>query len=70
MIKKAIAIMSVLCFAGLTASGCGQSNNSAADETTIQPTTKAAVTTKLPKTDMTKWEYNADDDVYFQLGIS
>ena len=70
MIKKAIAIMSVLCFAGLTAAGCGQSNNSAANETTVQPTTKAAVTTKLPKTDMTKWEYNADDDVYFQLGIS
>ena len=28
------------------------------------------VTTNLPKIDMSAWLYNADDDVYYQLGIS
>ena len=32
--------------------------------------TTAAVSTSLAQIDMAKWQYNADDDVYYQLGIS
>lgn len=32
--------------------------------------TAAEVSTSLAQIDMAKWQYNADDDVYYQLGIS
>lgn len=33
-------------------------------------TAESSVSTSLPKIDMSKWQYNADDDVYYQVGIS
>ena len=53
MVKKLIAF----CAAALllvTAAVCGAQN---------------APVTNLPKVDMNKWLYNADDNVYYQLGI-
>ncbi len=51
-----------------------------AAETTVSETTEVSettasesevqVVTNLEKLDMTKWQYNADDDVYYQIGIS
>ena len=34
------------------------------------PFTAAAEETSLPKIDMTKWQYEASDDVYWQVGLS
>lgn len=51
----------------------------AAAETTVSEMTEISetasesevqVVTNLEKLDMTKWQYNADDDVYYQIGIS
>ena len=53
MVKKLITF----CAAALllvTAAVCGAQN---------------APVTNLPKVDMNKWQYNADDNVYYQLGI-
>ena len=41
-----------------------------AAETELKPLTAAEVSTSLAQIDMAKWQYNADDDVYYQLGIS
>lgn len=69
MFKKLLAISMTLCFVGLMAAGC--SNCGSATETTAQTTTadSTSVSTNLSKLDMTKWQYNADDDVYYQIGI-
>ena len=34
------------------------------------PFAAAAEETSLPKIDMTKWQYEASDDVYWQVGLS
>lgn len=65
MFKKALAVIFTICLAGLTAAGCGNSGKETVAETTSQP----EITTNLPKTDMSKWHYNEDDDVFYQLGI-
>ena len=70
MFKKIPTILTVICFAALTATGCGSSGSGTTAETTAQPATTVAVTTNLSKPDMTKWQYNADDDVYYQTGIA
>lgn len=62
MFKRISAIITALCFICLTAAGCAQSGGDKPAETT-------AVITNLPKPDMTKWQYNAESDIYYQLGI-
>ena len=43
--------------------------SSEAAETTVTESETQTVT-NLDRLDMTKWQYNADDDVYYQIGIS
>ena len=47
-----------------TVSGTTEISETSASESEVQ------VVTNLEKLDMTKWQYNADDDVYYQIGIS
>ena len=47
---------------------CGSGAASAEAEDDRQSETEAV--TNLPKVDQTAWQYNADDDVYYQIGIS
>ena len=70
MFKKVLAIILTLCFAGMTAGGCGNNESGKTDETTAQAETKAAeIKTNLPKLDMKKWQYDEDDKIYYQLGL-
>ncbi len=39
-------------------------------ETALSAENDEQIVTNLEKLDMTKWQYNADDDVYYQTGIS
>lgn len=62
-----------LCMAGILAFSmpvCGSSVSGA--ETAAAEVTESGADTaiSLEKIDMTKWQYNADDDVYYQTGIS
>ena len=71
MFKKVLAIIMTMCFIGLTAAACGSSSGSSESETTAPAETKPPEPkTNLPKLDMSKWSYNADDKAYYQLGIS
>lgn len=47
---------------------CGSGAASAEAAVDLQSETDAV--TNLPKVDQTAWQYNADDDVYYQIGIS
>ena len=72
MLKKLMAIMITLCLFGMMVTGCslGGSTESTGAASTDSSTAKTSTaTTNLSKLDMTKWLYNADDDVYYQLGI-
>lgn len=72
MFKKIMAIVMTLSIVGLIVTGCSSGNNAdKTDETTANATSAktTTATTNLSKLDMTKWMYNADDDVYYQLGI-
>ena len=70
MFKKLSAAALAACMLLMTASGCGQSGESAAEETTAPAETKPAAVTKLPKPDMTKWLYREDEDVYYRVGLT
>ena len=50
----------------MLACGSGAASADAADD--LQGETEAV--TNLPKVDQTAWQYSADDDVYYQIGIS
>ncbi|MFC3927388.1 subtype A tannase [Streptococcus caprae] len=57
----------------LTACSTTSKDSSSTKETTTVQTSKLStgdVTTTLDKVDNTKWLYNADDKVYYQIGIS
>ena len=72
MLKRLLAITMTLCVVCLVITGCSSGNNAdKTDETTANSTSAktTTATTNLSKLDMTKWQYNADDDVYYQLGI-
>ncbi|MBQ6368271.1 MAG: hypothetical protein IJJ30_07045 [Erysipelotrichaceae bacterium] len=67
-------ILPALCLL-LCAALCACTAKEAESEETAVPEESAdagdsTVTTSLPKIDNTKWSYNADDDVYYQIGIS
>jgi len=53
-----------------TAETTAGTTTAAATETTEEQTAEVQPVTNLEKLDMTKWQYNADDDVYYQIGIS
>ena len=64
-LKKVICSAAAL---SLLASGCSAAKETT--ETTASAAASAAVTTTLSQIDPAKWQYNSDDDVYYQLGIS
>ncbi len=68
-----------LCLTGMiafSASACGLSGTEVkAEETaeaaeTAEETIETGISDTLERIDMTKWQYNEDDDVYYQTGIS
>ena len=68
-----------LCLTGMiafSASVCGLSGTEVkAEETaeaaeTAEETIETGISDTLERIDMTKWQYNEDDDVYYQTGIS
>ena len=59
-------LLTVLMFTTLLACGSGAASADAAGD--LLEETEAV--TNLPKVDQTAWQYNADDDVYYQIGIS
>jgi len=72
MLKKLMAIMITLCLFGVMMTGCStgggtESTEAASSDSSVAKTT--TTTTNLAKLDMSKWQYNADDDVYYQIGI-
>ena len=83
MFRKAIALLlSVLMVCSLAACSSQDEGGSAVSTTDGSQAEASAssgedsqaetedIVTNLPKVDMTKWEYNVDDNVYYQLGIS
>ena len=44
--------------------------NAAVEEGSVEETAAVEAVTALPKIDSSAWLYNADDDVYYQLGIA
>ena len=67
-----LAAALVLSGCGNGASGIGNSAAQAETETSQAETERAGETavTSLPQIDSTKWQYNSDDKVYWQTGIS
>ena len=67
MKKQLMALLlTVLMFTTLLTCGSGAASADAADD--LRGETEAV--TNLPKVDQTAWQYSADDDVYYQIGIS
>lgn len=67
---------SLLVSAGLIFTGCGSEASSSSGTSSSGTGTESAstlstgeVSTDLSRIDMTKWSYNSDDDVYYQIGI-
>ena len=64
------ALCLLLCAALCACTAKEEENKETAETEESEDTGDSAVTTSLPKIDNTKWSYNADDDVYYQIGIS
>ena len=72
MFKKFTSLLAAVSLAALTAAGCGTAkpeSGAAADTIAPTTTTAAVIETNLSKPDNAKWQYNADDDVYYQIGL-
>lgn len=73
--KKLKAASALLVTASLLLTGCASSQETSgtsattAVSSTASSASSAAVTTSLPQIDMSKWSYNQDSDVWYQLGI-
>lgn len=72
--KKPISIfLCAILAASAILSGCG-SNSSGSSDASAQSSSSSSsskeVSTTLNKIDMTKWQYNSDDKVYYQIGLS
>lgn len=75
MKKRLSIILCAILASTIVFAGCA--NNSGSSDSGSKSTTNSAssaatgeVKTTLDKIDMTKWQYNADDKVYYQIGIS
>lgn len=69
--KMSAVVMAVLMAVQLTACGEASTDNVKTEGTSQEETdTSVSVVTGLEKIDMTKWMYHADDNVYYQIGIS
>ena len=68
-IRKAMMIcLAVLLGLGLGA--CRNTTEEAEEEQSAEEAKETETVTNLSKIDNTKWSYNSDDDVYYQIGIS
>ena len=63
MFKKVFSIILLLCLTAAIVSGCGEDLGEPIQTETIEP----VPVTNLPKTDMTKWHYNEENNLYYQL---
>ncbi len=54
----------------LAACGTQGTDENTTTENEVSQTETESITINLSKIDMSKWEYNADDNVYYQIGIS
>ncbi len=78
MKQKKLQAMALALSAVLGLSACGTASSTVAEQTAVTPSAEttaeaeetASVTTTLDQIDMTKWQYNSDDNVYYQIGIS
>ena len=50
--------------------GCSENTTKPTETNTKTEATESSVTTALAKIDQSKWNYNTEDDVYWQVGIS
>ncbi|MBQ6323131.1 MAG: tannase [Lachnospiraceae bacterium] len=67
LIMAAIMVLSVTAWGSET----GSPDETVTETTEVLPTdTESDVQTNLAKIDSTAWQYNAEDDVYYQIGIS
>lgn len=67
---KKIRKMMVICLTGLLLISLSACKNESQEAEESVEETKSEVITNLSKIDNTKWSYNSDDDVYYQIGIS
>lgn len=67
--NRARIVISSLAVIGMLASGCSAATAGAASTASASAAASSASTT-LSKIDNTKWLYNSDNDVYYQIGIS
>lgn len=65
MLKKAFAVILALCFIVMNAAGCGEKNN----ETALNITQPAKISTNLNKINMKKWQYSSKNKMFYQIGI-
>ena len=71
MFRKTIALLlAALMVCSMAACGAQGTNENPASDNEVSQTKTEDVVTNLSKIDMSKWEYNADDNVYYQIGIS
>ncbi len=71
MFRKTIALLLAALTAGsLAACGTQGTDENATVGNEAAQTETVNIATNLSKIDMSKWEYNADDNVYYQTGIS
>ena len=71
MKTKWIALILAMAMAlSLTACGSGTSTTTPAAEESSAAAEQSQAVTNLSKIDNTAWQYNAEDDVYYQIGIS
>ena len=68
MVTAAMAALMVcpLAACGVSSTDTGETEGTSRDE----EDTSGSIVTKLEKIDMSKWMYHADDNVYYQTGIS
>lgn len=67
-ITLSAGLLVLLSACGTQSADTGTQTSDHATESTVQQQETEAVT-NLDKIDMSKWQYNADDDVYYQIGI-
>ena len=71
----AVTLSAILLLSGCGGTGGTVGQESEEAEETVEQVTEeqaesAAVVTNLPTLDMGQWQYNTEDDVYYQIGIS
>jgi len=62
--------LSVFAACSMLATGCSASQASTASTASSSSSSSSSIVTNLSKIDSAKWQYNAEADVYYQIGIS